>query len=319
MLTAHPPDAQGSLAPHAGAAWVDLLNASEAETIQIESLIGLDLPSREELAEIEPSSRLSFTAGVLRLAGPVIAQADTDRPILSQIGVILTRERLVTIRFDDLQVFDWLPHKIDTGEVPASGPAIFTSLMEAVIGRLADLLEMSRAHLDEVSHHVFRTPTDAPLRLSRSTAAMREKLQRLGRIGERTSMIRETLLAIDRMIAFALETARDWFEPALDERLAAARSDVDSLNLFEEHLLGKVQFLLDAVLGLISIEQNDIFKVLTIASVVGIFPTLVAGWYGMNFANMPEYHWAWGYQFGVGAIVLSTVLPLVWFKWRGWM
>jgi magnesium transporter len=319
MLIAHPPDDAGALAPHPGAAWLDLFNASESETVEIERLIGIDLPDRAELAGIEPSSRLSFSGGVLRLAGPVVAQADGDQPLLSQIGVILTRERLVTIRYDALAVFDHLPRKVDDGEIPPSGPAIFTSLMEAVVARLADLLETSRAHLDEVSHHVFRTAPGVRVRLSQSTAAMREKLQRLGRIGERISLIRETLLAIDRMIAFALEAAKDWFEPALDERLSGARSDIDSLNLFEEHLLGKVQFLLDAVLGLISIEQNDIFKVLTIASVVGIFPTLVAGWYGMNFANMPEYHWAFGYQFGIGAIALSTVLPLVWFKWRGWI
>ena len=108
-------------------------------------------------------------------------------------------------------------------------------------------------------------------------------------------------------------------QPDLVKQLQAVRDDIGSLSLFEEHLLGKVQFLLDAVLGFISIEQNDIFKVLTIASVVGIFPTLVAGWYGMNFHNMPEYGWAYGYQFGIGVILFSTILPLAWFKWRGWL
>ncbi len=124
---------------------------------------------------------------------------------------------------------------------------------------------------------------------------------------------------MDRATAFALDAAKSWFDPETTRRLKAVRDDIGSLALFEEHLLGKVQFLLDAVLGFISIEQNDIFKVLTVASVVGIFPTLVAGWYGMNFEHMPELHWAYGYPFGIGMILLSTIVPLLWFKWRGWL
>jgi len=127
------------------------------------------------------------------------------------------------------------------------------------------------------------------------------------------------LLAVERMIPFSLDAAKDWFGPDLVKQLQAVRDDIGSLSLFEEHLLGKVQFLLDAVLGFIGIEQNDIFKVLTVFSVVGIFPTLVAGWYGMNFHNMPEYNWPYGYQFGIGVIVASTIVPLLWFKWRGWL
>jgi magnesium transporter len=93
---------------------------------------------------------------------------------------------------------------------------------------------------------------------------------------------------------------------------------VVSLSDYETHLSDKVQFVLDAVLGYISIEQNDLFKVLTIVSVVGVPPTLLAGIWGMNFKNMPELSWAWGYPLSWLAIVLSAILPLVWFKRRGW-
>ena len=201
---------------------------------------------------------------------------------------------------------------------PSSSVALFV-LLEAYVGRQADLLEEARARLDAISHRVFRNAAGDLKRATRSNVFMRDKLPTLGRLGERTSMIRESLLAIERMIPFALESAGDWFAPELAKRLQVVRGDIGSLSQFEEHLLGKVQFLLDAVLGFTGIEQNDIFKVLTIASVVGIFPTLVAGWYGMNFHNMPEYGWAYGYQFGIGVIVVSTILPLLWFKWRGWL
>jgi len=79
-----------------------------------------------------------------------------------------------------------------------------------------------------------------------------------------------------------------------------------------------VQFLLDAILGFINTEQNEIFKVLTIASVVGIPPTFIASMYGMNFRNMPELSWTWGYEYGLALIAISTILPIIWFKLRGW-
>jgi magnesium transporter len=100
--------------------------------------------------------------------------------------------------------------------------------------------------------------------------------------------------------------------------LQTANRDVVSLTDFVTHLSDKVQFLLDAVLGFINSEQNEIFKVLTIASVVGIPPTLIASMYGMNFKNMPELSWAWGYEYGLALIVVSIVLPILWFKSRGW-
>jgi magnesium transporter len=319
MLTFHPTPAEINGAPPTDAVWIDLLNGSEAEIRLIEDHTGLRLPTLAQLAEIEQSSRQSFVDGVLRLAAPIVAQADTDHPKLSYVGVILTGKVLITVRFDALKMFDATVAKACEAGAGATSTQVFATLMEAFVDRQADLLEIARAKLDAVSHMVFRPAATNLRRVSRSNLVMRNKLQTIGRIGERTSIIRESLLAVDRMIPFTLEAAKDWFDPALTRRLAAVRQDIESLNLFEEHLSNKVQFMLDAVLGFIGIEQNDIFKVLTIASVVGIFPTLVAGWYGMNFHNMPEYGWSFGYQYGVAAIVLSTILPLAWFKWRGWM
>ena len=105
---------------------------------------------------------------------------------------------------------------------------------------------------------------------------------------------------------------------ATEDRLKAVRQDIASLNDYEAHLANKVQFLLDAVLGFITISQNDIFKVLTIVSVVGIPPTLIASMYGMNFHFMPEYSWNLGYEYVLGLIAASIILPVAWFKWRGW-
>ena len=113
--------------------------------------------------------------------------------------------------------------------------------------------------------------------------------------------------------------AKDWVPAELKQRIKTQRSDIASLNDYEMHLTNKVQLLLDATLGLINIEQNNIIKVLTIVSVVGVPPTLVASMYGMNFKGMPELDWAWGYPYALTLILVSAVGPLLWFKKRGWL
>ena len=320
MLAVYPPSAaHHEPTPHGGAVWLDLVSPSEAEARLIEDHTGLTLPSEAELSEIEPSARLSFTGGLLRLSVPIIAKADTDHPSLSHVGLVLTPKLLISVRREPLRVFQAVAKTVSEAGEAATSVEVFVSLMEAYAGRQADLLESARGRLDQISHRAFRpAPTDRR-RIKRSNVLMRERLQLLGRIAERTSIIREGLLGVDRAILFTLETAKAWFSPELTSRLKTVRDDIASLSQFEEHLLAKVQFLLDAVLGFISIEQNDIFKVLTIASVVGIFPTLMAGWYGMNFQHMPEYAWRYGYQYGITVIVGSAIVPLLWFKWRGWL
>jgi magnesium transporter len=320
VITYHPVQAEPGAPPPDGTVWIDLLEASEAEVEMIEAYVGHHLPTRDQLAEIQQSSRQLFKNGVLRLSAPMLAVGDDKTgPHLTQVGLVLTPRLLITVRDQHLQIFEAVAESSCAPHAPTNSPLVFTALLEAFVDRQADLLEEARAHLDEVSHAVFRVSATNPRRVAQTTMIMRRKLQTLGRVGERISLIRESLLTVDRAVPFTLEATKDWFAPDLVHRLGDVRADVESLNQFEEHLLGKVQFLLDAVLGFIGIEQNDIFKVLTVASVVGIFPTLVAGWYGMNFHNMPEYDWAFGYQWGIGAIVLSTIIPLAWFKWRGWM
>jgi magnesium transporter len=319
MIAFHPPHPKGEAEPHAAAVWIDLLNPNADEIRLVEELTGMTLPDRPHLTEIEPSSRLSVEGDALRLTAPMIAEADTDHPKLTYIGMILTPERLITVHDEPLSMFESTRHEVAAEGPPPSSAAVFAALLRCFVASQADLLEEARARLDEISHRVFRVHGTGRRAVHRSNAVMRDKLRALGALGERISMIRESLLVVDRMGPFVMRTAQAWFPAELADQMKLVHEDIGALGQFEEHLLGKIQFLLDAVLGFISIEQNDIFKVLTIASVVGIFPTLVAGWYGMNFHNMPEYGWAYGYQFGIGVIVASTILPLLWFKWRGWL
>jgi magnesium transporter len=197
---------------------------------------------------------------------------------------------------------------------------IFIELLEAIVDRLADALERSASELDILSHRLFRSGPASPFSRRRSIgeADLRVILRRVGHNGDLTSKIRDSLLGIARIVPFVLTLAADWLPHELKPRLETLRQDIASLNDYDAHLLSKVQLLLDGTLGLINIDQNNIIKVLTIVSVVGVPPTLVASMYGMNFEHMPELHWAWGYPYGLALIVLSAILPLLWFKWRGW-
>jgi magnesium transporter len=182
----------------------------------------------------------------------------------------------------------------------------------------ADLLEETSAQLDAVSKVVFRKTNLKRRHPTRSNNRLHNTLVDVGNIGERLSRVRDSLLGLQRIVPFVTEPKRDWISSVMQTRLESAKRDLLSLIDYETHLYTKVQFLLDAILGFINTKQNDIFTVLTIVSVVGIPPTLVASIYGMNFKNMPELDWVWGYQFGLGLILLSIIVPIVWFKWRGW-
>jgi magnesium transporter len=193
--------------------------------------------------------------------------------------------------------------------------------MEVIVDRLADALERIASELDNLSHRLFRAGPTAPSSQRRSageSADLRLILRRVGHSGDLASKIRDSLLGIGRIVPFVLSLAAEWLPSDAKPRLETLRQDVASLNDYDTHLVNKVQLLLDATLGLINIEQNNIIKVLTIVAVVGVPPTLVASMYGMNFKHMPELDWAWGYPYGLGLIALSAVLPLLWFKWRGW-
>jgi magnesium transporter len=194
--------------------------------------------------------------------------------------------------------------------------------MDAIADRLADILEYIAADLDALSHRLFRSPAAEPAAHrppARESGDLSVILRRIGHSGDLASQIRDSLLGIGRIVPYVSSLSADWLPSEIKPRLDTVRQDVSSLSDYDMHIFNKVQLLLDATLGLINVEQNNIIKVLTIVSVVGIPPTLVASMYGMNFKGMPEDDWSWGYPYALVIIALSAILPLVWFKWRGWI
>jgi magnesium transporter len=301
------------------AIWLDLLDATDEERATATAAFGSALPSRAALNEIESSSRTRTRDGVLYMSVPSAAPRERGEISGSPIGFVLTRDRLVTVRYGALKSFDAVANDFETKEDPPTcGLDVFVRLCEEIVDHIADSLEHLAEQLAPLSEMAFHVDDVEGRRAVRSNRILRMHLRSLGRHGDRLSEIRDALVGLARVIAFAESNTRGWVETPIGQRMASLTQDVASLSDYDDQLFNKVQFLLDALVGLIGIAQNDIFKVLTIVSIVGIPPTLVAGMYGMNFKNMPEYGWAWGYQWGLAVIVLSAVIPLVWFKIKGW-
>jgi magnesium transporter len=272
------------------------------------------------MSEIESSSRLYREGDNLFLTVPIAARREDGTIQSTPLGFVLTREVLLTVRFEPIKICEGQRPAGPGSDRPlAGGAGALIGLLEALVDHLADDLENVTARLDQSSQSIFNT--QIPTSRGRSVGddrGLRTVLVDIGHVRALTSRISQTLLMVTRMTRYVATEASDRLNPDAKARLSRVARDSLSLSEHETHLSEKIQFLLDASLGLISVDQNDIFKILTMVSVIGIPPTLLASMYGMNFKNMPEYDWPWGYQYGLFVIFISALIPLLWFKWRRW-
>ncbi|MDD3371522.1 MAG: magnesium transporter CorA family protein [Alphaproteobacteria bacterium] len=302
--------------------WADLLNGTPEEIGFIERIIGRHLPTAEELREIESSSRLRFDKKGFCLSTNIVSRIPSGMPEAAPVGFILSRNLLVTVRFDALTAFSTFQEDFEEREAHIDSISAFTGLINAIVDRTADVLENVGNELDQISQAVFfRNSHDVSFssRPARETENLKETLRRIGYNGHLSSKIRDSLMSVGRIVSYVSDMGADWLMHEQRAHLETQARDISSLSDYDLHLMNKVQLLLDATMGLINIEQNNIIKVLTVVSVVGVPPTLVASMYGMNFHFMPELGWEFGYPFGLLLIALSAIGPVLWFKLRGWL
>jgi magnesium transporter len=300
------------------AVWIDLFEPTEDEISRVTQATGLHVPTREEVSEIEASSRLVFRDDVLYLSLPLLTMTDGPRAVSA--GFVLSSKLLLTVRFASSAVIDaFMTHLPDLKLPTGSSAHVLIALLGALVDRQADAMEHIQADLDVISKRVFSLAGKSRAGRKVEDRLLRDTLAQIGRIGDLISQIRESLLGVTRLVPFIETNTKGWLPVELHAKLTTLRDDTASISDFDNHLTEKLQFLLDATLGFINIAQNDVMKVMTIASVVGIPPVLIAGIYGMNFKNIPEYDWAWGYQFGWALIIVTTLIPLALFRWRKWI
>lgn len=231
---------------------------------------------------------------------------------MAPVTFILLEDRLVTARHHNPLPFETYPG--GAGEVLRGSHSIerlMLGLVAEIIERLADITEHLGREIDLLSREVFRPgasgDTDLP-----------KMLRSIGGLDGSVLHLRESLLTVERMLGFLMPVIAGRKKGDLRVLVDTAMRDVKTIAEQTDFLSQKTSLLLSATLGLINVEQNSIIKVLSVAAVVFLPPTLIATIYGMNFANMPELAWPFAYPAALIAMAVSAILPVLYFRWRGW-
>ncbi len=296
--------------------WVDLLEPSAEEERAVERELGIDIPSREEMREIETSNRLYEEDGVLYMTTTIAAKLDTARPESTAVTFILAKGRLITNRYVDTRPFrNFIAYAERHPGACNSAVSIFAGLIEAITERIADTLERVGNDLDAVSGSIFQTDPEA----RKSKRDLRGLLERIGFNGELNSKARESLVSLARLLVFVQQSSNIALNDEHRSRFRSIARDAAALSDHASFLGTKVSFLLEATLGLINLEQNNIIKLFSVAAVMLMPPTLIASIYGMNFRHMPELEWPLGYPLALLLMFGSILGIYVYFKRRGWL
>lgn len=296
--------------PPADAVWLDLDCPSRDEEIQVEQALGLDLPSLDEMAQLEPSSRLYQENGSTFMTATLLARSDGEHPSGTPATFVLHDGLLITMRYAPLKAFSIFAQSGVQAQAPTCGAEAFMGLMDAVVERLAEVLERCSQRVQESSNAIFDRPRGAAFEPLLTSLARTQSINALGQA---------SLISLGRLASFATLAHEVSEAPARVAHLASVQHDLQSLTEHSGHLATHISFLLDAALGLINIEQNSIMKVFSLATVILMPPTLVGAIYGMNFAHMPELSWKLGYPFALALMLVSGLGPVWWFRRRGWL
>lgn len=299
----------------AEAVWIDLLAPTREEERRVEALLGVEVPTHEEMQEIEVSSRLYEENGALYMTATVLCKAQSERPETAAISFILAGDRLVTVRYAEPQPFALFAARCQRAPgVHTRGDAVLAGLLDALIDRIADILEHIGREVDDISHEIFEHSAKP------GRGDFQGILRRLGLRGDLTSKVRESLVSVGRLLMFLTQASTaQKIAKNLRDRLRTMSRDVRSLTDHVSFLSSKINFLLDATLGMINIEQNAIIKIFSVVAVVFLPPTLIASIYGMNFAYMPELEWVPGYPWALLLMLASAITPYLYFRRRGWL
>ncbi|MGX5665310.1 magnesium transporter CorA family protein [Rhizobium daejeonense] len=297
--------------------WLDLIHPDLAEEALVERLLGIPLPTREDLKDIEPSSRLYVEDGGIYMTASLVWRAENPLAELTDVAFILAGNRLVTIRYAEPRAFALFSAALlRTHGKCRTGAELMARLLETIVDRTAEVLEIGIARLDELSATVF---VDRKAAKRRPPRFLEDKLIDIAGHHRLVSKARDSLVSLSRLVVFLRSLPKVREDQEAEELCSVIAHDIQSLSEHAAFVSNNITFLLDASLGLINVEQNAIIKIFSIASVVFLPPTLVASIYGMNFEFMPELAWTHGYAIALVAMLLSAIIPFLFFRWKGWL
>ena len=322
MITAYIP-VNGALSPVPVAAgetipteavWIDLLQPTEEELTFVDVKLSLDVPTEADMQEIEVSSRLYLEDEVAYMTAAMVTQADTPRPQVVPVTFVLAGHRLLTLRYAEPTPFRHYASEARRHSVPcATGEEVLAGLLDAIVDRVADILERVQSDIDTLSGEIF------PHEGGKTKRNYDEILRRIGRSHALTSQVREILVSFGRLVSFIARPATDRRSKSTERAFKTTSRDLTALSDHASFIANNISFILNATLGLINNEQSGIIKIFSVAAVVFLPPTLIASIYGMNFEFMPELAWPIGYPLALLMMVFSAVGPYFFFKQRGWL
>jgi magnesium transporter len=328
MITVHTL-AEGRLVPQpleadaafpSTALWVDMASPTALEDKAMEAALGLEIPTRDDMAEIETSSRLYTEKGAiyltLSLATGILQNKDVLAAELHPLAVILGPKALLTLRYADLTIIDRLSAQC-TKAAPATPSALLIQLLDTIVDRLADSIERIATEIDAINRQAFRRIAPKGRQQRLSNLALQSLLQRLGTAQDALSKARESAVSLSRAASYLVLSLPK--EANQSAQLKSMTRDLASLTDHASYLGNTITFLLDTTLGLINIEQNAVLKIFSVFAIVFMPPTLIAGIYGMNFEHMPELGWQLGYPMALLLMLLAAILPYAIARWRGWL
>jgi magnesium transporter len=309
-------DAHEPVPPNA--VWIDLVEPTRDEDRLVEAYLGIEVPTREEMQDIEPSSLLYSENGARYMTARIICSSDSHVPKLTAVSFIVTEKALITVRYDEPRSFLLFANRITKPGVCTHQPeAVLDGLIEAIIDRAAEVLRRIGDEIEGTSRSVFET--DAAT--SDRGKGFQNVIRSLGRHGDLISNVQESMVSLERMLLYlSTNIIRPKRSSGFESEWRTAVRDVKSIEEHALFLSSKMQFILDATLGLVSLEQNRIVKIFSVLAVIFMPPTLVASIYGMNFkVGMWELEWSHGYAMALLMMLCAAALPYMFFKWKRWL
>ena len=283
--------------------WIDLLDVSDKTEDTLEGFLKIDIQEDEEMEEIEMSSRYIQTDDSI-VANSNFLHANFD---VEPVNFILKNSILVTSHDHELGSFNETVKRmfVNTRNFP-TGFHVLVALMETRVEKDADMIEDTTDLITELS-----TTINASDHVDQDILIQIKNLQ------EKVTILRQNIMDKQRVISNFLKC--DFFPEELQPRLTMVIKDINSLFEYTRFGFDRLDYLQDTFLGLVNIEQNKIIKIFTVVNVIFLPPTLIASMYGMNFTNMPELDWKFGYPFSIGLMIVFTVIVLLIFRMKKWL
>jgi magnesium transporter len=298
------------------AIWIDLIDPTIEEDRKVQEFVGAPVPTKAAPDFVEPPESQYLENGVRYLQALFISEPE-DTPDVTGVTFVIARTALVTVRYHAVETFDLFSQKLCRGPAQALYPdAVALGLISTSLNRTARALSAVGESLHRIGGAVFRANGDQ----SQRSQVYSETLDALGREDEKISNLRESMVSVERLLLFLMSEGSPENAPKRGRQATkTALRDLQTMEQDASFKAQKVQFLLDSTLGRINLLQNEIIKLFSVIAVIFMPPTVIASIYGMNFKQMPELEWRWGYPLAIALMVCASIGPYMFFRWKKWL